>query len=119
MPPAAAERPPEKVLDFEAAFALMMSAYDTMTAEQRAEKIRNVIRQQQITRDSVSEIHDLFYAEGLQRALSDDPNGDSIMLEPVGRHAHTTSEACTCEDCPHKKELARIENFYREVFSLY
>lgn len=117
--PAAAERPPEKVLDLESAFALMMSSYETMSAEQRTEKIRNVVRQTQISRDSVSEIHDLFYAEGLQRALSDDANGDSIMMEPIGRHGASAGEACTCEDCPHKKELARIENFYREVFSLY
>lgn len=100
---------------------MMMGAYDTMTPEQRAEKIRNVIMQQRISRESVSEIHDLFWAEGLQRALGDDAGGDSIMLEPIGRNAPSTSDAaaCTCEDCPHKKELARIENFYREVFSLY
>jgi len=90
-----------------------------MTPEQRKEKIHNVIQQQQISRDSVSELHDLFWAEGLQRPLGDDGGGDGIMLEPVGRNAPAASEACTCEDCPHKKELARIENFYREVFSLY
>lgn len=29
----------------------------------------------------------------------------------------TDAFSCQCEDCPYKKELSRIENFYDDIFS--
>lgn len=112
----------DKILDFEAAFSTLMGSCESVSPEQRTERMRNVIKQMRLSREAVSEIHDLFWAEGLQRALGDESGGgDSIHIESISRGPSLkgTEQACTCEDCPHKKELSRIENFYREVFSLY
>jgi len=75
--------------------------------------MRKIIRDLNITRESVSELHDLFWAEGLQRALGD-------LSEQDERVASVKRDVvCDCPDCPHKKELERVEDFYREVFSMH
>jgi len=102
----------EKSADFESAVQTLLTCIDKLPPEMRAAKMRKVIKELGITRESVSEIHDLFWAEGLQRALGDNSEQDE-KVPSVKREV-----ACNCTGCPHKKELERVEDFYREVFSM-
>jgi len=101
----------EKAVDFEESFSNLMRAYSAMTAEERPETIRKVIRNSS-TRDTerLSELLDLFWTEGLQRepAFGGKPNSRD-RIAAIGRE-----EGCSCSDCPHKQELERIDEFYKE-----
>jgi hypothetical protein len=104
----------EKALDFEEAFANLMSSYSAMPAEERPETIRKVIRNSS-TRDTerLSELLDLFWTEGLQREPSfGGKQNTRDRLAVMGRE-----EGCSCTDCPHKQELERIDEFYKEFLS--
>jgi len=99
----------EKATDFESAVQSLLSCIDKIPIEIRAEKMRKVIKEFGLTRESVSEMHDLFWAEGLQGDNSEqDERVPSVKREVI----------CNCAGCPHKKELERVEDFYREVFSM-
>jgi len=104
----------EKALDFEEAFGNLMRAYNSMSPEERPETIRKVIRNSS-TRDTerLSELLDLFWTEGLQREPSfGGKQNTRDRLAVMGRE-----EGCTCTDCPHKVELERIDEFYKEFLS--
>jgi len=103
----------EKGCELENAVQTLLACVDKVPPEIQAEKMRKIIRDLNITRESVSELHDLFWAEGLQRALGD-------LSEQDERVASVKRDVvCDCPDCPHKKELERVEDFYREVFSMH
>jgi len=104
----------EKALDFDEAFANLMRSYSAMPAEERPETIRKVIRNSSI-RDTerLSELLDLFWTEGLQREPSfGGKQNTRDRLAVMGRE-----EGCSCTDCPHKQELERIDEFYKEFLS--
>jgi hypothetical protein len=96
--------------EFEAAFSTLMKSYNQMTAEEKPEAIRSIIRVSS-ARDTerVRELFDLFWAEGLQKDL-----GDSYTHRPA---SFGKSDGCTCSECPHKQELERIDDFYKEFLS--
>jgi len=114
----------EEIPDFEEAFAELIKGYNQMSAEERPETIRKLIRNSS-TRDTerLSELLDLFWTEGLQKepsfgsrpaprdrsAISNTPN-NPISCSKEG-------EGCNCVECPHKLELERIDEFYKEFLS--
>lgn len=105
-----------KDVPFEEAFSNLINAYNAMTAEEKPETIRKLIRNSS-TRDTerLSELLDLFWTEGLQKELG---------TRAVNNRDHSLSSAimkgedgCSCLDCPHKQELERIDEFYKEFLS--
>lgn len=108
----------ERPLDFEVAFRDLMDAFDALAPDQRVERMRVFVEHAGTSNEVLSELHDLFSAEGLERQL-----GSQVALEVEEREtAMSYNEQgklkCECLDCPHKQELERIEDFYKEVFSL-
>eukprot|EP01103_Thecamoeba_quadrilineata_P008636 TRINITY_DN18374_c0_g1_i1.p1 TRINITY_DN18374_c0_g1~~TRINITY_DN18374_c0_g1_i1.p1 ORF type:complete len:333 (-),score=62.92 TRINITY_DN18374_c0_g1_i1:162-1160(-) len=91
--------------DFEKEFANLMTSYAHICEEDRASKIRKVIFH--LTRpdsEQLKEILDLLWTEGLQRELRRDSRAGAM------RH-------CSPLDCSYKKELDKIEEFYKEFLS--
>jgi hypothetical protein len=106
----------EKSLDFEEAFVALMKAYNAMPAEEKPETIRKLIRNSS-TRDTerLSELLDLFWTEGLQREPAfgtKSNNRDRLSVASSSR-----DDGCSCSNCPHKQELERIDEFYKEFLS--
>ena len=109
----------DRPLDFELAFRDLLDSFEALPPEQRFEQLRRFLENSGTSLDSLSELHDLFSSEGLER-----PIGSQVpRVGPADEEAGTTFSAdgeltCECQDCPHKLELERIEEFYKEVFSL-
>eukprot|EP01102_Stenamoeba_stenopodia_P014145 TRINITY_DN4669_c0_g2_i1.p1 TRINITY_DN4669_c0_g2~~TRINITY_DN4669_c0_g2_i1.p1 ORF type:complete len:443 (+),score=97.57 TRINITY_DN4669_c0_g2_i1:164-1492(+) len=96
-------------LDFEAVFYQLMEAYENLKPEERIEKMRLAIIGTGLPSEYFSELLDLFSAEGLQKEIGSEATHESLF---------NTMEECDCPACPHKLELKRIEDFYKEVFSM-
>jgi hypothetical protein len=99
------------VVEFDDAFSNLIKAYNTMKPEEKPEIIRKIIRNSS-TRDTerLSELMDLFWTEGLQKELG----GRHTRERPI---VNTSVDSCNCTDCPHKIELERIDEFYKEFLS--
>jgi len=118
-----AQKPEKKdaVPEFEEAFSNLIKAFNTMKPEEKPEVIRKIIRNSS-TRDTerLSEMLDLFWTEGLQREPSfvGKSNARERMttnaLNPVNQDG---GMGCCCTDCPHKQELERIDEFYKEFLA--
>jgi len=115
----------KEVPDFEDAFGYLVKSYNALTGEEKAETIRKMIRTSS-TRDTerLSELLDLFWTEGLQkepsfgskpsareRAAKDNANSNTVTSPSNGQ---SSNEGCICNSCPHKLELERIDEFYKE-----
>eukprot|EP01102_Stenamoeba_stenopodia_P010304 TRINITY_DN3091_c0_g1_i2.p1 TRINITY_DN3091_c0_g1~~TRINITY_DN3091_c0_g1_i2.p1 ORF type:complete len:319 (-),score=68.58 TRINITY_DN3091_c0_g1_i2:256-1212(-) len=89
---------------FETAFSSLLSYYRTLAPEERPVKIRKLIRitpSKEI--NDLSEMLDIFCAEGLQKELRQTTTSQTVE--------------CSVAECPHKKELERIDDFYRDFLS--
>jgi len=97
--------------EFDDAFSSLIKAYNSMKPEEKPETIRKIIRNSS-TRDTerLSELMDLFWTEGLQRELGGRHNRERPIV-------NTSVDSCNCTDCPHKIELERIDEFYKEFLS--
>jgi len=94
--------------DFESGFSSMLMAYSLMTAEQKAERVRKLIRSLPMKElGFIEELFDVFSTAGSLK-VSNVPSFTSLY----GGHS------CDCSEggCPHKLELERIDEFYNEVF---
>lgn len=89
--------------DFEGAFSTMLHSYAQLSSEQKAEKVRRLVRGLP-TRDAemLEELFDVLATQGVR-----------VQAGLTFQHQHT--EACA-EDCPHREELQRVEDFFNEVF---
>jgi formate dehydrogenase maturation protein FdhE len=90
--------------DFDSAFAAFLTAYNNLKPEERPNKIRKLVRSTP-TRDidRLSELLDLFWAEGLHKEMR--------------RETPLTLIECQLSECPHKRELERIDEFYKEFLA--
>lgn len=95
----------EPVPTFEAAFSTFLKAFTSVPPEQRRQEMRKAVASQ--GQNVAMELMDMLQTEGLQRETPA-TNG------PKAQH----DTECKCGECPYKAELARIEEFYRDVFSL-
>jgi len=101
-------------MEFEEAFSNLIKAYNTIQAEEKPGMFNRIIDNSS-TRDveRISELLDLFWMEGLRKEF---PFGNK-------KHQHKLSssslpqDGCSCIDCPHKQELERIDEFYKEFLS--
>lgn len=102
--------------EFEDAFSNLIKSYNAMKAEEKPETIRKVIRNSS-TRDTerLSEMLDLFWTEGLLKERSFGTRQPGTTSTQSG-NGHT-GEGCSCQECPHKVELERIDEFYKEFLS--
>jgi len=91
--------------DFETAFASFITAYNGLPHDERPEKIRKLIRTNSAQEtEQLTELVDMFTAEGLQQGV-----GSEISAGQQG--------GCHCQNCPHKQELLRIDDFYKEFLT--
>jgi len=104
------EKHEEKDLEFEDAFVNLLKAYNLLRQEEKPETIRKLIRNSS-TRDvdKLSEFLDLFWVEGLQK----EPSLGQRTSSGHSNNMHK-EDGCCCADCPHKQELERIDEFYKE-----
>jgi len=104
---------PANNVGFDVLFNRLLGFYSGLQQEERAAAIARAM--QPLTKDiqhstSLHQMLDLLWSEGIA-------NGTINQQRPSlcgGVHA----SGCQCEDCPYKKELLRVENFYEDVFSL-
>eukprot|EP00005_Dracoamoeba_jomungandri_P003807 CAMPEP_0174260914 /NCGR_PEP_ID=MMETSP0439-20130205/10994_1 /TAXON_ID=0 /ORGANISM="Stereomyxa ramosa, Strain Chinc5" /LENGTH=376 /DNA_ID=CAMNT_0015345293 /DNA_START=89 /DNA_END=1219 /DNA_ORIENTATION=- len=93
-------------LELESAYNNLIDAYKKLTAEQRPQKIRRIVRSTPAKRVATfCEMISLFTSEGLEKEL-----GKDLPFLPPNH--------CLEECCEHKKELDRIEEFYKETLLL-
>jgi len=110
--------------DFEGAFSVMLQAYSIMSTEQKAETTRKVMRTLSV-RDS-EQLEELVDVMGMFRVR----NGAQGLLVPFRGFTHEglcgASHVPECvqenqnpellDTCLYRTELARIDQFYNEVF---
>jgi len=97
--------------NFEKAFKTFLSSYTQLHVLEKPAKIRKVVSTTSDMSDFV-ELLDLFWAEGLSREASSNMQQKVPQSSEIG-HSHV----CPCHECPYKKELVRIENFYDDIFA--
>ena len=97
-------------LDFEDAFRDLMDAFNMLKNDKKIERMKDFLISSGTSNDYLSELHDLFSSEGLEKEIG-------RVFHSTPHHSDEYSE-CLCENCPHKIELERIEEFYKEIFSL-
>jgi len=114
--------------DFEHAFSTFMASFNALPNEDRPTKIRKLIRTTSAREvDQLTEMIDMFFAEGLQKQLPAPPQqGLDNAFDTRNNHDHSThvnsfgncfgNIACQ-DECPHKRELARIDEFYKDFLS--
>jgi len=98
--------------DFEAAFSSMLRCYSSMSAEDKAENVRKLLRSLS-ARDleQLEELFDLMGTAGPKSLIATDTPPAFPLLGYSGGH----SDSCI-DSCPHRMELAKIDQFYNEVF---
>eukprot|EP01114_Cavostelium_apophysatum_P018610 TRINITY_DN579_c0_g1_i1.p1 TRINITY_DN579_c0_g1~~TRINITY_DN579_c0_g1_i1.p1 ORF type:complete len:406 (+),score=108.67 TRINITY_DN579_c0_g1_i1:132-1220(+) len=100
----------EKPVDFESAFTAVLKAYNAMSQEEKPETVRRITRNSTSREtERLSEMLDLFWTEGLLKERSFGQNVNSANIF----QGHT-QDGCCCSECPHKSELERIDEFYKE-----
>jgi len=94
----------------EKAFHNFVDVYNKLSTEQRPEKIRKIVRNASARKtDTFCEIVSLFNDEGLQKELGREC---SLTFMPI------SDPSCSPDICPHKKELERIDEFYRDFLAV-
>jgi len=97
-------------VDFGTAVSNLLHKYSALPEEERPKKIQKLLANANVSRDNLTELNDLFLAEGMQQAVGKEADGEGGQSE--------ADRQCTCPACPHKMELERIELFYKDVFHL-
>jgi len=100
-------------IDFEESFSNLVKSYNAMKPSEKPEIIRKLIRNSS-ARDTerLSELLDLFWTEGLQKEF-----GSRSSARDRSAHLIKDVDSCNCVECPHKAELERIDEFYKEFLS--
>jgi len=113
------EKSEKKGSEFDEVFANLLKVYNNMKPEDKAEGVRKLIRNSS-TRDTerISELLDLMWTEGLQKEPPVSSRESPTHTCSSGNcSCNPKGDNCTCGDCPHKLELERIEEFYKEFLS--
>jgi hypothetical protein len=89
-------------MDFEAAFSTFLNYYSKIPQEERANKIRRVLK-----KSGDNAVENLAEFVGLYSG------GSSTQLSPSSDGtSNCTDKSCQCQECPHKKQLSRLDEFY-------
>jgi len=104
----------EKQSDFEGSFSSMLRSYTQMNASEKAERVRKVLRTfNQRELEQLEELSDIMGTAGIRLQVGSNPpsySSSNMAMDFIGH-----SDACA-DDCAHKVELSRIDQFYSEVF---
>jgi len=116
------EKFPEKktvVESFPSAFSEFLQVFKAVPShEERRAKIRKVLATTPSSyTSSVSELSDLFMAEGFGRELGNVRQPQTVLQMHNPTPLKHEMTVCTCTSCPFKKELRNIEEFYEDIFS--
>jgi len=101
------DRDDDSITPFETSFKQFIQAYNKLSNEERAGKVRRVMNQTP-TRDGEA------FVEMLERCQTE---AREAPREKRAMKSFETNNACLCEDCPHRRELERIDEFYNEFLS--
>jgi len=100
--------PDPEDMDFDNAFNNFLRAYKKISVEERPSKMKRIVKQHSEDMDTLNDFVNLYSSEILMQT-PDSANMLNSLLMP----STTCSSSCT-GDCPHKKELERLDNFYHE-----
>lgn len=115
---------PSAIAEEELAEALVQffSAYEQLEAEDRPTKIRRVMRS--CTTRETEELSELFRdltyarAAGEREKEKEKEEEKKKSKEGDDQYAYPASvEGCNCLDCPHKLELEKIDEFYKDFLA--
>eukprot|EP01116_Phalansterium_solitarium_P018465 TRINITY_DN4890_c0_g1_i1.p1 TRINITY_DN4890_c0_g1~~TRINITY_DN4890_c0_g1_i1.p1 ORF type:complete len:387 (+),score=104.88 TRINITY_DN4890_c0_g1_i1:104-1162(+) len=96
--------------EFEAAFLSTFRAFQQLRSDDKADAVRRVMRTAPPSDvDSVAELVDLVASEGL---VAGSPSS-SLSIASLPSPVDGGSSGCVCADCPHKRELERVDQFYQ------
>jgi len=99
-------KPTSNETDLESAYNKLVDLYAKLPAENRAEEIRKILRHSSTRKtETFCEMISLFNSEGLQKEM-----GRDFLTSGCS----TISTACD-GDCPHKRELMKIDEFYNSL----
>jgi len=102
-----------KTEDFETAFSLFLTTFHSLPPEERPSKIRKLVRlipEEEL--NQLNELLDMFMSEGFHKPTYLEGGGSYGGLVPTEQ----TLRSCD-ENCVHKKELERIDQYYKEFLS--
>lgn len=94
--------PEPNELDFEEIFTTFLKAYSAIPQDERPTKIRRVVKK--LGEDNLDNLLD-FVGTYSQSACSSALDGSC------------TEGNCKCKECPHKRELSRMEDLYQDFFA--
>jgi len=98
--------------EFEGAFSTMLRSYAAMSAEEKAEKTRRVVRSlPHRDLELLEELCDILATAGVRTGI----NAQAPFTFSAAAAHSLHGEQCG-DDCAHKEELMRIDQFYSEVF---
>ena len=100
--------------DFESSFRNLMDSFLLLSLSERPLRVKDIINRIGVSGDYISELHDLFSSEGLDKSIGKITQNTSSEM-PIANPSETAFE-CHCENCPHRAELEKIEDFYRSAF---
>jgi len=102
---------PSAIAEEEFAEALLQffAAYEQLESEERPTKIRRVMRS--CTSRETEELSELF------RDMTSASFSREEKEEKKKEEYPASTEGCNCLDCPHKAELAKIDEFYKDFLA--
>jgi len=105
-------------MDFDAAFKRFLDAYKKIPAEDRPFKIRKTMKTaSELDSQSLGEFVNIYNNEVLLG--SEQLMGPLMDLPPLPSNGNISngnshSGSCSCSECPHKRQLERLDKFYSE-----
>jgi len=102
-------------LDFEDAFTKFLETYTKVPQEERPNKMRRVLKK--LGEENLDNLMDFVgtYSQTCSGISSAEASFLS-NLEAIDA-ANCTQSNCKCKECPHKRELSRMEDFYDDFFA--
>jgi len=96
--------------DFQSAWKNFINAYSSLSPDSKRQKLQHIAA----THDSSSftDLLETCWQQGLSQIVQSQPSSQVRMED------NHEPRICECIDCPFKKQLGRIENFYEDIFSL-
>lgn len=105
----------KQVSDFDEALLTLVKSYNAIQSQEKKESVSRMLRESsEKDTERLSELIEIFWTEGLHK---ESPFSKRPKLHPSTNVPSTNEEGCGCVECPHKLELERIDEFYREFLT--
>jgi hypothetical protein len=110
--------PDPEDMDFDAAFLKFLNTYKKIPAEERPNKVRKLLKTSpHQDSQTLSEFVNIYSCEVLAGATEQNFIQTFHSMDMPAAAGHTSehpSDCCNCTECPHKKQLERMDDFYSE-----